>query len=68
MIDESAAVLPSWILISAARGFIVGEAVGDQAVCTGISGKQTMIFANNFRLLGLTHQICNRNYSAALHH
>ena len=31
MIDESAAVLPLWMLISAAFGFMVGEAVGGQA-------------------------------------
>ena len=29
MIDESAAVLPMWMLLSAAFGFIVGEAFGD---------------------------------------
>ena len=29
MIDESAAVLPLWMLLSAAFGFIVGEACGD---------------------------------------
>ena len=29
MIDESTAVLPIWMLISAAFGFIVGEACGD---------------------------------------
>ena len=28
MIDESAAVLPLWMLISAASGFMVGEALG----------------------------------------
>ena len=31
MIDESSAVLPLWMLISAAFGFMVGEAVGGQA-------------------------------------
>ena len=31
MIDESAAVLPIWMLLSAAFGFMVGEAVGGQA-------------------------------------
>ncbi len=31
MIDESAAVLPLWMLISAAFGFMVGEALGGQA-------------------------------------
>jgi len=31
MIDESAAVLPIWMLLSAALGFMVGEAVGGQA-------------------------------------
>jgi len=31
MIDESAAVLPLWMLLSAAFGFMVGEAVGGQA-------------------------------------
>ena len=31
MIDESAAVLPIWMLISAAFGFMVGEALGGQA-------------------------------------
>ena len=31
MIDESAAVLPLWMLIAAAFGFMVGEAVGGQA-------------------------------------
>ena len=30
MIDESAAVLPLWMLISAAFGFILGEALGGQ--------------------------------------
>ena len=29
MIDESAALLPIWMLFSAAFGFIVGEAFGD---------------------------------------
>jgi hypothetical protein len=29
MIDESAAVLPIWMLISAAFGFMIGEACGD---------------------------------------
>ena len=29
MIDESAAVLPMWMLLSAAFGFIIGEAFGD---------------------------------------
>ncbi len=31
MVDESAAVLPLWMLISAAFGFMVGEAVGGHA-------------------------------------
>ena len=31
MIDESAAVLPLWMLISAAVGFMLGEALGGQA-------------------------------------
>jgi hypothetical protein len=31
MIDESAAVLPLWMLISAAFGFMIGEALGGQA-------------------------------------
>jgi methylthioribose-1-phosphate isomerase len=31
MIDESAAVLPIWMLISAAFGFMLGEALGGQA-------------------------------------
>ena len=31
MIDESAAVLPIWMLISAVFGFILGEALGGQA-------------------------------------
>ena len=31
MIDESAAVLPIWMLLSAAFGFMVGEAVGGHA-------------------------------------
>jgi hypothetical protein len=31
MIDESAAVLPIWMLISAAFGFLVGELCGDQS-------------------------------------
>ena len=31
MIDESAALLPLWMLLSAASGFMVGEAVGGQA-------------------------------------
>ncbi len=31
MIDESAAVLPLWMLISATFGFMIGEAVGGQA-------------------------------------
>jgi hypothetical protein len=31
MIDESAAVLPIWMVISAAFGFIVGEACGGHA-------------------------------------
>ena len=31
MIDESAAVLPLWMLISAAFGFMIGEAVGGHA-------------------------------------
>ena len=31
MIDESAAVLPLWMLISAAFGFMVGEAAGGHA-------------------------------------
>ena len=31
MIDESAAVLPIWMLLSATFGFMVGEAVGGQA-------------------------------------
>jgi hypothetical protein len=30
MIDESAAVLPLWMLISAAFGFMIGEALGGQ--------------------------------------
>jgi methylthioribose-1-phosphate isomerase len=30
MIDESAAVLPIWMLLSAAFGFMVGEALGGQ--------------------------------------
>jgi hypothetical protein len=29
MIDESAAVLPVWMLFSAAFGFIIGDAFGD---------------------------------------
>ncbi len=29
MIDESAAVLPMWMLLSAAFGFIIGDAFGD---------------------------------------
>ena len=29
MIDESAAVLPMWMLLSAAVGFMIGEAFGD---------------------------------------
>jgi len=29
MIDESAAALPTWMLFSAAVGFILGEAYGD---------------------------------------
>lgn len=29
MIDESAAVLPMWMLLSAAFGFIIGDALGD---------------------------------------
>ena len=29
MIDESAAVLPIWMLLSAAAGFMLGEAIGD---------------------------------------
>ena len=31
MIDESAAVLPLWMLISATFGFMIGEAIGGQA-------------------------------------
>lgn len=31
MIDESAAVLPLWMLISATFGFMLGEAVGGHA-------------------------------------
>jgi hypothetical protein len=31
MIDESAAVLPIWMLLSATFGFMIGEAVGGQA-------------------------------------
>lgn len=31
MIDESAAVLPVWMSISAALGFMLGEALGGQA-------------------------------------
>ena len=31
MIDESTAVLPLWMVLSAAFGFIVGEICGDQA-------------------------------------
>ena len=31
MIDESAAVLPLWMLISATFGFMIGEALGGQA-------------------------------------
>jgi len=31
MIDESVAVLPIWMLISAAFGFMLGEALGGQA-------------------------------------
>jgi methylthioribose-1-phosphate isomerase len=31
MIDESAAVLPLWMLLSAAFGFMIGEALGGQA-------------------------------------
>ena len=31
MIDESAAVLPLWMLLSAAFGFMFGEALGGQA-------------------------------------
>jgi hypothetical protein len=30
MIDESAAVLPIWMLLSAILGFIIGETCGDQ--------------------------------------
>jgi hypothetical protein len=29
MIDESAAVLPIWMLMSAAFGFMIGDALGD---------------------------------------
>jgi len=29
MIDESAALLPLWMLLSAAFGFLVGDALGD---------------------------------------
>jgi hypothetical protein len=29
MIDESAAVLPMWMLLSAAFGFMIGDALGD---------------------------------------
>jgi hypothetical protein len=29
MIDESAAVLPLWVLLSAAFGFMIGDAFGD---------------------------------------
>ena len=29
MIDESAAVLPMWMLLSAAFGFLIGDAFGD---------------------------------------
>jgi hypothetical protein len=31
MIEESAAFLPIWMVISAAFGFMIGEAYGDQA-------------------------------------
>ena len=31
MIDESAAVLPIWMLLSATFGFMIGEAVGGHA-------------------------------------
>ena len=31
MIDESAAFLPIWMVLSAAFGFMIGEAYGDQA-------------------------------------
>ncbi len=31
MIDESAAVLPLWMLIAAAFGFMIGEAAGSHA-------------------------------------
>ena len=31
MIDESAAVLPIWMLLSATFGFMIGEALGGQA-------------------------------------
>jgi hypothetical protein len=31
MIDESAAVLPLWMLLSATFGFMIGEALGGQA-------------------------------------
>ena len=31
MIEESAALLPIWMVLSAAFGFLVGEAVGDSA-------------------------------------
>ena len=49
MIDESAALLPLWMLISAAFGFMLGEALGGQGRIGNISSRPMTIFANNSR-------------------
>ncbi len=49
MIDESAALLPIWMLMSAAFGFIVGDAFGDSTRHGSVSSKPTTIFTNSSR-------------------
>jgi len=59
MIDESSAVLPLWMLLSATFGFMIGEAFGGQAVFASISSRPMRISASNSRGHNPAHRPCN---------
>ena len=61
MIDESAAVLPLWMLIAATFGFMVGEAVGGQARVRNYLEQANDDLREQLQAASLPHQSCNKN-------
>ena len=53
MIEESADFIPIWMVLSAAFGFLIGEAFGDRPVIASVSNKRMKIFAINSKTFTL---------------